>query len=341
MKRKTKVTMNDIARTAGVSQATVSLVLNQSRNIKLSDETRQRVMTVAAELGYDRLPAIHAPRNQEEIGLLISSLQSYDPFIDAISQAREAAWRNEVLLTVYEYGDDSELALEIIRQLEKRNCVGIILASPVTVVSEMSAFRDATALPCVLLNQRDPASPQLPSFMPDDFSNAFQVTRHLLAQGATRIAHITGESWMEATRQRLAGYQAALAQAGIAFDETLVRETNWQFSESCEVTQALLKMASPPDAIFCASDWLTIGCYQALAACGVSIPAQMLVAGYDDQKISEQMTPPLTSVGLPYGELGRLAVEYLCQAEDAPTQVSLAGKLRERASTCRDRSDKA
>ncbi len=64
MKRKTKVTMNDIARAAGVSQATVSLVLNQSRNIKLSDDTRQRVIGVATELGYDRLPAVHAPRNQ-------------------------------------------------------------------------------------------------------------------------------------------------------------------------------------------------------------------------------------------------------------------------------------
>jgi DNA-binding LacI/PurR family transcriptional regulator len=61
-----------------VSQATVSLVLNQSRNIKLSDDTRQRVISVATELGYDRLPAVHAPRNQEEIALLVSSMQSFD-----------------------------------------------------------------------------------------------------------------------------------------------------------------------------------------------------------------------------------------------------------------------
>ncbi len=199
MKRKTKVTMNDIARAAGVSQATVSLVLNQSRNIKLSDDTRHRVISVATELGYDRLPAVHAPRNQEEIALLVSSLQSFDPFIDAISQAREAAWRNETLLTVYDYGDDIELALNIIRQLEKRNCIGIILASPVTTLVDMTAFQDCTRIPLVLLNQRDPGSPLLPSFIPDDYANAFQVTKHLIACGATRIAHITGESWMEAS----------------------------------------------------------------------------------------------------------------------------------------------
>lgn len=333
MKRKNKVTMNDIARTAGVSQATVSLVLNQSRNIKLSDETRERVMAIAAELGYARLPGIHSPRNQEEIALLVSSLQSYDPFIDAISQAREAAWRNEVMLTVYDFGDDSELARNIIRQLEKRNCVGIILASPVTAVIDMAPFQDCTALPLVLLNQTAPDSPLLPSFVPDDFANAFQVTRHLLSQGAQRIAHITGESWMDATRQRLAGYHAALEQAGLEPKAEWVRQTNWQFNESYQATLALLDLAERPDAIFCASDWLAIGCYQALSARGITMPDNMLVAGYDDQKISEQLTPKLTSIQLPYGELGRLAVEYLCNNEDAATRVSLSGRLKVRRSS--------
>ncbi|MEN0616958.1 MULTISPECIES: LacI family DNA-binding transcriptional regulator [Klebsiella] len=336
MKRKTKVTMNDIARTAGVSQATVSLVLNQSRNIKLSEETRQRVIEVATALGYARLPAIHSPRNQEEIALLIGSLQSYDPFIDAISQAREAAWRNEILLTVYEYGDDAELALNIIRQLEKRNCVGIILASPVTAVSDMSQFRDCTELPLVLLNQRDPDSPLLPSFVPDDYANAFQMTRHLIHQGARRVAHITGEAWMDATKQRLAGWRAALEQAEITVLNEWVCETNWQFSESYQATLKLLALETPPDAIFCASDWLTIGCYQALAKQGIVIPDDILVAGYDDQKISEQLTPPLTSIQLPYSELGRLAVEYLCNEEDAATHVTLAGRLKTRKSSLRE-----
>ncbi|MEZ7213846.1 LacI family DNA-binding transcriptional regulator [Klebsiella spallanzanii] len=335
MKRKTKVTMNDIARAAGVSQATVSLVLNQSRNIKLSEETRQRVIEVATALGYDRLPAIHSPRNQQEIALLISSLQSYDPFIDAISQAREAAWRNEILLTVYEYGDDAELAINIIRQLEKRNCVGIILASPVTTITDMSQFRDCTELPLVLLNQRDPDSPLLPSFVPDDYANAFQVTRHLINQGAQRVAHITGEAWMEATKQRLAGWRAALEQAGITVQDEWICETNWQFSESHQATLKLLALETRPDAIFCASDWLTIGCYQALAMQGIAIPEDILVAGYDDQKISEQLTPPLTSIQLPYSELGRLAVEYLCNEEDAATHVTLAGRLKTRKSSQR------
>ena len=138
---------------------------------------------------------------------------------------------------------------------------------------------------------------------------------------------------MEASRQRLAGYQAALQQAGFACDDSLVRQTNWQFSESFTATTSLLALDERPDAIFCASDWLAIGCYQALAVNGIGIPQDMLLAGYDDQKISEQLTPPLTSIQLPYSELGRLAVEYLCNQEDAATHVMLAGRLKVRTSS--------
>ena len=170
----------------------------------------------------------------------------------------------------------------------------------------------------------------------NDFANAFLVTRHLIAQGTTCIAHITGESWMEATRQRKAGYQAELEQAGLAFDESLVRPTNWQFSESYTATESLLNLPERPDAIFCASDWLAIGCYQALAVNNVQIPQDMLLAGYGDQNISEQLTPALTSIQLPYSELGRLAVEYLCHQEDAVTHVTLAGRLKVRRSNERN-----
>ncbi|MGU0055508.1 substrate-binding domain-containing protein [Enterobacter hormaechei] len=128
------------------------------------------------------------------------------------------------------------------------------------------------------------------------------MTKHLIACGATRIAHITGESWMEASRQRLAGYQAALQQAGLACDDGLVRQTNWQFSESFTATTSLLELAERPDAIFCASDWLAIGCYQALAVNGVRI-RRICCWRATTIKDSQQLTPPLTSIQLPYSEL--------------------------------------
>lgn len=335
MEKKSKITMTDVAREAGVSQAAVSLILNNAQNIKLSEETRQRVIATAHRLGYKKIPAPHRPEGQEEIAVLISSMPSYDPFVDALSQARDAAWRNDALLTIYDYGDDSELALRIIRQLEQRNCAGIILASPITSEIDFSAFENCTRLPIVLLNVYDKAYPLQPTFLPDDYANALQVTRHLIDSGATRIAHITGDEWMDASHQRLAGYKDALEKAGIPFDPQLVINTNWQIDETLRATCQVMQLPSPPDAIFCSSDWMTLGCYQALAQLGLSVPDQVLVASYDDQRIADQLTPKLTSVQLPYTELGRMAVEYLCQGEDSATRVTMAGKLRIRASTQR------
>ncbi|TDS85654.1 LacI family transcriptional regulator [Rahnella sp. BIGb0236] len=333
MEKKNKVTMSDIAREAGVSQATVSLILNNSRSVKLSEETRQRVFNTALSLGYKKMPAPHSDNGQEEIALLINAMPSYDPFVDALSEAREAAWKHNTLLTVYDYGDDAELAVRIIAQLNQRRCAGIILASPVTQAIDYAPFANQTQLPVVLLNVYDRAFPLLPTFLPDDRANALQITRHLIDQGATRIAHIMGDNWMEACEMRLEGYREALSQAGMAHDDQRVLATNWSLNETYRATLELMKLPEPPDAIFCSSDWMTIGCYQALTELHLRIPQDILVAGYDDQRIADQMTPKLTSVQLPYFELGRMAVEYLCSGEDAATRVIMAGKLKVRAST--------
>lgn len=333
MEKKNKVTMSDIAREAGVSQATVSLILNNSRSVKLSEETRQRVFNTALSLGYKKMPAPHSDNGQEEIALLINAMPSYDPFVDALSEAREAAWKHNTLLTVYDYGDDAELAVRIIAQLNQRRCAGIILASPVTQAIDYAPFANQTQLPVVLLNVYDRAYPLLPTFLPDDRANALQITRHLIDQGATRIAHIMGDNWMEACEMRLEGYREALSQAGMAHDDQRVLATNWSLNETYRATLELMKLPEPPDAIFCSSDWMTIGCYQALTELHLRIPQDILVAGYDDQRIADQMTPKLTSVQLPYFELGRMAVEYLCSGEDAATRVIMAGKLKVRAST--------
>lgn len=333
MEKKNKVTMTDVAREAGVSQATVSLILNNSQSIKLSEETRQRVIATAQRLGYKKIQAPHKYEGQEEIAILMNVMPSYDPFVDALSQARDAAWRHDVLLTIYDYGDDSELALRIIRKLEQRPCAGIILASPITSAIDFSVFEHCTSLPLVLLNVYDRSYPMLPTFLPDDYANAMQVTRHLMSQGARRIAHITGDEWMDASQQRLAGYKAALEKEGISYDEELVVKTHWQIDETQRATRQVMQLSSPPDAIFCSSDWMTLGCYQALAELNIKVPQQVLVASYDDQRIADQLIPKLTSVQLPYTELGRMAVEYICQGEDNSARVTMAGKLNIRGST--------
>lgn len=337
MQKKNKITMGDIARLAGVSQATVSLVLNNSRTIRLSEATRQRVFNAAQVLGYQKLAVQHRPEGQEEMALLVSGMPGYDPFGDALSEASACAWQHDTLLSVYDYGDDNDLARHILGQLASRRCAGAIFASPVTRPFDFSPFEGVCNFPVVLLNQYDAQRPLLPTFLPDDRANASQITQHLLDQGVTRIAHISGDDWMDASRERLQGYEQTLRHAGIAQEAALVHKTDWSLNATFAATLTLMQLPEPPQAIFCASDWMTLGCYQALATLGKRIPEDILVCGYDDQRISHQLTPMLTSIQLGYNELGRMAVEYLCAGEDAATHIKLVGKMQIRASSERIR----
>lgn len=335
MPKKNKITMSDIAREAGVSQATVSLVLNNSRAIRLSDATRERVYAAASALGYQKIIVPHRPDGQEEIALLLCGMPNYDPFIDAISEASSTAWQRDMLLSVYDYGDDMQMVEQILRQWDQRNCAGVILASPVTRAFDFSPFESLLKKPVVLLNQYDPNRPLLPTFLPDDRANACQIVSHLLAQGVTRIAHIMGDEWMDASVLRLEGYRQTLQQAGIEIDETLIKQTDWSLNATFNATLELMRLSQPPQAIFCASDWMTLGCYQALATLNISVPNDVLVCGYDDQRIAHQLTPALTSVQLAYNELGRMAVSYLCDGDDTAAHIRLVGKLQVRGSSQR------
>lgn len=338
MKKKNKITMSDVAIQAGVSQSTVSLVLSQSESVKLSEETRQRVWECAVELGYTKIPQLNANEDKliDELIVLVNTIPGHDPFTDAFNQIRETAFNFDALASIYDYGDNIDTAKKIIeKSLKRSDCVGIILASNITVAMDFSPFAGYTDLPIVLLNTYDPNFPLMPTFIPDDHANAFQITQHLIKQGAKRIAHIIGELWYEATSKRLSGYRDALRNGGIPFDETLVKQGNWIIKEAYQATIELMQSESPPDAIICSSDWMAMGCYHALAHLQKRIPEDILVVGYDDHDIAIQLSPPLSSISISYGDLGRQAAEYICAGEDAALAVKVAGKLKIRESTSR------
>jgi LacI family transcriptional regulator len=148
-----------------------------------------------------------------------------------------------------------------------------------------------------------------PAILPGEVAGGQRATNVLTAAGHRRIAHITGEMWMDAAKDRLKGYRHALATADIPFDPALVREGNWQTSAGYEQTNALMDLPDPPTAIFCSNDRMAVGCYEALKERRLSIPADVSVIGYDDEEIARHLTPPLTTLVLPHREMGRWAVE--------------------------------
>ena len=310
-----RVTMTDVAREAGCSQATVSFVLNHAPGIKLSAETRQRVFEAARRLGYavPALPAAAAPLARgRRIGFIADQLATSPEAMVAIDGLTQAARGLGDIVLVAQSQNDAELEAELIRTF---------LEQGVSALVYMTIFTREVTLPEALLGLDVPvyllncytASQAYPAVVPSEIAGGQRSTRHLIESGHRRIATITGEIWMEAAQDRLKGYRRALATADIPFDPALVVEGDWSASSGYDATRQLLALAEPPTAIFCQNDRTAIGCYEALKEAGYDIPTDMAVVGYDDEEISRHLHPRLTSSILPHRAMGQWVVEQLAE----------------------------
>jgi LacI family transcriptional regulator len=303
-------TMMDVAAEAGVSQATVSLVLSGSKLARLSDATRQRVVEAAERLNYKfvRRSPKTAPAGRSTI-LFIADEVSTDPWMSlAFEGARDRALGlgTNVLMAV-SHGD-SEIEADLLASVSGQDLVGVIYG---TILTREVNLPDAFAgYNTVLVNCYD-GEGALPAVIPADLLGGRVATEHLIELGRRRIALINGQQGLDNPRDRLKGYRQALTNHDIAFDPALVRPGNWEPSAGYAMTMELMALDSPPDAIFCANDLMAVGCYDALRELGLSVPDDVAVVGFDDREIARSMHPPLTTLVLPQYEMGRVAAEML------------------------------
>ena len=334
--RQQSPTMIDVAAAAGVSQTTVSLVLNNALGARLSTATRQRVRDAARQLGYT-LPR-HGSAAPDRVGStvigFISDEISTDPWcalqLDAV---RERAWENGLTVTACVSHSDAALETALLSQLVRQPLYGLIYATILT--RRIRPAPELYRVPTVLLNSfvQDHS---LASVVPGELLGGYVATLALVRAGHRRIAHIHGQSWTDPARDRLSGYRRALAEHDILFDPALVRPGNWEPPTGYEHTAALMAMADPPTAIFVANDMMAIGAYDALKERGLRIPEDVSVVGYDDREIAQFMRPPLTTVVLPHYEMGIQAAAALIggdlRLEGRQPQIKVECPLVERDS---------
>ena len=334
-RRTDRPTMMDVAEQAGVSQATVSLILNGSPGARFSAGTRNRVRKVAEDIGYQfvrrdkKRPAVeHAV-----IGFVADEIAT-DPWIAlAYDGAREKALSYGYSVCLAIARDDPDAEIQAIEQITGKPLLGVIFGTILTRRIEVSpAFLKHRT---VLLNCYDGAR-SLPSVVPGDLVGGRTATERLLVAGRRRIGLINGQQGLDATRDRLKGYRQALSSHDIPFDPELVRPGNWEPSSGYEMTKLLMAMAKPPDAIFCANDMMAMGCYDALREMGKHIPHDVSVIGYDDREIASYLHPPLSTVLLPHREMGAIAAEMLIDAVGGlltgASQIKVECPLVERSS---------
>lgn len=318
--------MTDVAQAAGVSQSTVSMVLNQMSGARLSAATRARVLAVAGTLGY-RLPrptaaaaasatAAPAPPQRPLIGYLVDEISTSPHPVISIDGARDAAWEQGCLLQVMVTRGNPEQEAGAIAALQGQPALlGIVYS---TIFTRAVTLPDALRkLPTVLLNCHD-ESCRAPTVLPGEVAGGHAATERLIAAGHRRIGFVNGEPWMEAAQDRFKGYRRALATADLPFDAALVRDGDWMSGTGFDATLSLLAQARPPTAIFCANDLMALGALEAIKQLGQRVPEDVALIGYDDQEIARHSHPPLTTLLLPNYEMGRAAVDALLALVNRP-----------------------
>jgi len=335
---KRRPTMTDVARIAGVSQSSVSLVLNQMTGARISEATRSRVHDAATQIGYDLPGRRRQDRTLSErgtIAYLVDEISTSPHPVVNLDGARDAAWEYGILVASHVTRSNLELEAATLESIKRDpSVVGIIYSTIFT--RKLLNPPPAGAIPTVLLNCYADDG-RLNAVVPGEVAGAFTATRHLLEHGHRQIAFINGESWMDAAIDRLKGYRQALATADIAFDEAIVRNGDWLPLSGYLLTCDLLSGDKRPSAIFCANDLMAIGALEAASELGFKVPKDLSILGYDDQELARYTHPPLSTLVLPNYEMGRRATELLIDMavlgkKLRPMTIKIDGPLVERSS---------
>jgi LacI family transcriptional regulator len=330
-RRPARVTIRQVAEQAGVSIATVSRVINGHADV--SSRTRETVQRVIEEHGY---PAGVRPRARTgQIGVMVPLIHP-GYFAEILAGAAEALYEQDmrVVLCPTRHSRDREMSL--LDRLAVGAADGAVVVLPEESGQEFAALA-GQGFPFVIVDPRTEAGEGIPVVCAAHSAGATQATRHLLELGHRRIAVIGGPRGWVATQERLRGYHAALAGAGVLPDPGLVRYADFRIDGGHEAAGRLLSLADPPTAIFAFNDSMAVGALHAAAERGLRVPGDLSVVGFDDTVEASVAVPALTTVRQPLAELGRTAVSVLLRQMEhrrlEPLRIELATRLVPRAST--------
>jgi DNA-binding LacI/PurR family transcriptional regulator len=310
-----KVTSKDVAKAAGVSQATVSYVLNNVEQANISVETRQRVLQMANDLGYT--PNVVAQSlvqgRSKNIGMALFHPHEQifiDPWFPNIMTGFGSVIQQYGFRLLVEIANNKQQYASIINLLHGHEVAGMVVQS--TLGSEfISAELVNQGVPVVIVGNLSEHIHY--SVSSDNLTGVRMMINHLVELGHQRIACITyaPESTVEHAADRLTTYYETLAAAGISPDPSLVRFGAFDPLSGYEAMRDLLRCKPLPTAVFGMNDTMAIAAMAAIQEAGLRVPEDIAVAGFDDDRLSAFTTPPLTTIHESQREIGQHAGEML------------------------------
>ncbi len=328
--------IKDIARAAGVSHSTVSRALSDSPLINAA--TRARIHRLAAEMGYspDAGARSLVRGHTCTVGVVVTTIA--DPFSAEVVEGIEgAAYSHGYSVILAASQDEPEREIAAVEMLRSKRVDAVIVTS-----SRVGALHQerlgAAGVPVILLNSHSQQlAPHTFSVRVDDVHGGRLATEHLLALGHRRIAHVAGPAGHSSSADRLAGYRAALADAGILFDAALVFGGTGRPAAGEQALAALLALAERPTAVFCYNDMTAIGLLRAARQAGLVVPRDLAVVGFDDIPFAAYVAPSLTTVAQPKLEMGeramQMALALMAGRSERVRDVVLQGRLVGRETT--------
>ncbi len=304
-KMKRTVTIQDVAKTAGVSVSTVSRVLNGKVDVAL--ETQDRIRSVIDNLGYTTNLAARSMRSFKKnmVGLIMPDI-AYPFAIEVMKGVNQAIAESEFDLLVYTTGDVRKSGRasheqKYVSLLNNSITDGSIIVAPVT--GEFSTDAPIVSIDPLMSN------PNYASVHATNYQGAMDAMNYLLGLGHRRIGFISGRAELESSTRRLKGYRDALEKIGLPIDEQLIAAGDYTTETGVKCTRELLSLKVPPSAIFASNDQMAMGVYQVAQERGLRIPEDLSVVGFDN--IMESRYMGLTTVDQFISEMGFVATQML------------------------------
>lgn len=308
-----KATIVDVAEAAGVSYATVSRVVNNKSNV--TPGTRDRVLAIMQEMDYQA--NLHARRlvggRSNVLGVLVHGLASQylSEIFGGIQDVLSVTDYDLMLYTTHRRARD---AVRSVDMLSGGLAEGLLIVLPHHPEQYVSSLRER-GYPYILIDHKGASKDDI-SVVAANWQGGYEATQYLIQLGHRRIGILTGNMEMDSAHDRLEGYKAALRNAGIGIDASLIFQGDYHESSGVEGAAALLNLPQPPTAIFASNDIMALGVLEMARTRGLSVPGHLSVVGFDDIPMASLSWPRLTTVRQPLAEMGRVATRMLLRRLD-------------------------